>query len=241
MIHSPNYIHFRIQWQLVGRDSPGLRFPREQFQSFWADVNKDSNAGDYDDFIYRPDRCEMAKLRGEHATGGQAFSKIVWANDQLTVVEEWTECSAHEFGKRLISILSLWFRHFPTTAAVIQRCWLRALLQPTHFSDSREFLGNYVLHLKECLEGSFEKMPHQVGFTVSCARSSGDNPIIIDTKVNSWRDTPSVWVEVSGTTVLPVPINAANADKAQLHFATCLDFLEREVVGLLSKADEKPS
>jgi len=203
-------------------------------------LNGDPTAGDYDDFSYRPDRCELAKLRESHAKGVQGFSKVLYQNDRLTLVEEWAEVSAEEFGRKLVGLLNAWFRHFPQMFAVIERCWLRALLQPQHFPDSRDFIGNRVLGLAQHLQGNFAVMPYKVGFSVACGRPWGQqHPLVIDTKVNSWRDNRSVWVEVGCTTPLSPPINSTNVDRAQLPFSKSKDFLESEVVNLLEGLDNE--
>ena len=241
MIKSPNYIHFRIQWQLMGPNSPGLRFERQVFQDFWNDLRTDPLASDYDDFSYRPDRFELGKLRGDQPRGGQAFSKILYENDLLTVVDEWADVSADEFAQKFTRILSTWFKHFPQTLAVIQRCWLRALMEPRHFEDSRQFLGDRVLGLGGKLQASLHRMPHQVGFTFGCTRDVMNSSLLLDAKVNSWRESRSVWTEVAGVVPLRAPMNATNVETAQVPFAACKDFLEGEVIGLLTKFDEQPS
>jgi len=240
MLKSPNYIHFRVQWQLLGPEAPGQRFEKRLFQDFWATLGKDPVVGEYDDFSYRVDRCELASARPSHREDVKAFSKVLYTNDQLTVVEEWAEISASEFGKKLVSILNAWFRHFPNTCAITERCWLRALVAPVHSKDSRQFIGNRILALGGKLQSSLAEMPNRVGFTIGCERSHEGRRMGIDTKVNSWRDNQSVWIEVSGAAPLTPPINAAQTERARTLFATCKDFLEREVIGLLESSDSKP-
>lgn len=240
MTKSPTYIHFRVQWQLLGPESPGQRFERQLFQDLLATLNADRRLGGYDDFSYRPDRCELAKVRETETPAGgvvEAFSKVLYENDRLTVVEEWAEMSTEEFARKLADILNAWFKHFPQTLAVIQRCWLRALVSPSHCADSRQFIGDLVLRLGEHLKRTFDQMPHQVGFTVGCQRSWDNQPVFLDTKVYSWRDNRSVWVEVGGMSPLAPPINATAVDRAQMLFAKCKDFLEGEVIKLLHRFD----
>jgi hypothetical protein len=239
MIQSPTYIHFRTQWHLLGPDSPGLRIERDKFREFWQELNQDPLTKDYDDFSYRPERCELAKVREQLPDRGVPFSKIVFANDGLTVVEEWAEISAKEFGKKFTAILKAWFQHFPETLAAIQKCWVRSLVQPMNHGDSREFIGNHVLGLGEDLKQNFSEMPFRVGFMVGCVRKTGNGDLVIETKVNSWRDNSQVWVEVAGTLALPRPINTTNPDDGQLAFTKCADFLDREVMGLLRVYDSR--
>lgn len=237
MRQTPTYIHFRVAWQLLSPEGPSPRFEREPFQKFMQKLN-DSGIGDYDDFSYRPERCELAKVRGSHPMGGEGFSKVVYAAGQLTVVEEWAAISSDEFKKKFAGILRIWFEHFPRTVAVIEHCWLRALIQPTHATDSRQFVGDRVLNLGPRLHETFSKMPHQIGFTVSCERDcEGGSKLLIETKVNSWRDNRSVWVEVSGSAPMRVPVNAVNPAAAEQPVTVCMSFLEREVVGLLQACD----
>ncbi len=237
MLKSPTYIHFRVQWQLLGPESPGQRFERQRFQDFLATLNADPLCGDFDDFSYRADRCELAKVRESRSAGVQAFTKITYANDQLTVVDEWADAGATEFSDRLVGILRSWFKHFPNTMSVMQRCWLRALLQPMHYRDSRVFIGDRVLNLGRHFAGTFVQMPHQVGLAVGCLRPWDQQQVIIDTKVNSWRDNISVWIEVAGTSALAPPINTTNPERAQVPFTMCKEFLENEVIGLIERFD----
>lgn len=240
MITSPTYIHLRTQWHLLGPESPGQQFEKQRFQEFFAALNTDTTIGDYDDFSYRPERFECAKQRVGHPKGAQGFSKVVYANDQLTVVEEWAEISAGEFERYFTGILRAWFKHFPETLAVAQKCCVRALQQAQNYDNSPEFLGNKVLRLGDHLADSFIDMPHQVGFTAGCVRPLGDQRLVIDTKVNSWRDNRSIWIEVAGSIALQPPINATNPESAQRPFTECREFLEREVIGLLKRFDQPP-
>jgi len=232
------YIHFRVSWRLLGPDAPAPRFERKRFEEFMRRLNADSRIGDYDDFSYRPERCELAKVRGSHPTGGQAFSKVVYAGGELTVVEEWADIAADQFKDKFAGILRTWFDCFPETVAVIEQCCLRALVQPTSTDDARDFVGNRVLKLGDRLQQTFSAMPHKVGFTVSCTRSfAGGEQLLIDTKVSSWRDQRLVWLEVAGNAPMRSPINAANLAAAEQPVTMCRTFLENEVIRLLTHFD----
>jgi hypothetical protein len=238
MRNTLRYIHFRVSWQLFSPDGPSPRLERGPFQGFMQKLNADPTIGDYDDLSYRPGRCELAKVRESHLMGGEAFSKVVYAAGQLSVVEEWADIDADEFRKKFVGILGIWFECFPQTVAVGEQCCLRALVQPKHVPDSRQFVGDSVLQLGSRLHETFSRMPHQVGFTVSCTRELGGGNLLIDTKVNSWRDGRSVWVEVAGNTPMRAPINATNAAVAEQPVTVCRNFLENEVIRLLEGYDQ---
>jgi hypothetical protein len=232
------YIHFRASWQLLSPDGPSLQLERERFQQFMQKLNSDPRLGDYDDLSYRPERCELAKVRGSHPMGGEAFSKVVYGAGQLSVVEEWADISADQFKGKFLGILRIWFECFAQTVAVMEHCCLRALVHPRHAADSRQFVGDRVLTLGPRLHDTFSKMPHQVGFTIGCERDcAGGGKLLIETKVSSWRDNRSVWVEVAGSAPMRAPVNAANLPAAEQPFTVCKDFLETEVVGLLQHCD----
>ena len=146
---SPRYIHFRTQWQMLGPDSPGQRFERGHFQEFFDRLNSNKEFGGYDDFSYRPDRCELAKARGTAAQGGQAFSKVVYSNDALSLVEEYTDLSTSDFSSKIKVVLGAWFHCFPQTLAIVQICCLRSLVTPSNFSKSYDFLADRVLQMKD--------------------------------------------------------------------------------------------
>jgi hypothetical protein len=237
MIQSPNYIHFHSEWRLLGLDSPGQQIDRQRFQELLYKLNEHTIGADFDDFSFRSDRCEMGKFRGNNPQGGDAFSKLVYSNNILSLVEEWADTSADDFKEKFVRILSIWFELFPNTAIVIQNYCLRALVQPMKFKDSRVFLGNHVLKIGDSMNKIFSAMPFRVGFTVGCTREILGYKLYIDTTVNSWRDTRTVWVEVNGTSNLIQPVNATNFNETKKPFEVCKDFLETEVISLLKEFD----
>ena len=240
MNRSPTYIHFRSQWQVLGSDSPGQFFERKDFQNLLNLINEESAPADFDDFTYRNGRCEMGKLRGVNSQGGPAFSKLVYARDQLTVVEEWADISAEDFIHKFISILDIWFRCFPQTAIVAQNCCLRALIQPINFQDSRKFLGDNILQITDAMTDKFELMPFKIGFTGTWLRQLNSNQqIVIDATVNSWKDNRSVWLQVNGNSPMTPPINATNSGESGGPFLHCKHFLENELVDFLNEYDLK--
>jgi hypothetical protein len=239
---SLTYVHFRVQWQILGPESPGQKFDREAFQKLFERLNQDRTFGGYDDFLYRGDRCELAKPRGSVAGGGQAFGKVAYGNDILTIVDEWSDASTNEFCQKIKMHLDAWFVCFPSTLAVVQTCWLRALATPVHYEDARQFLGDAVLSLGESFQQKFSAMPHTVGFTFACQRQQPSGPLDFESRISSWRDRRSVWIEVRGVAPLNPPVNAAKHDQAELVFDHCRRFLEDEVVRLLEAYDrEGPS
>jgi hypothetical protein len=204
-------------------------------------LNANPNIGDYDDLSYRPERCELAKVRGSHPLGGEAFSKVVYAAGQLSVVEEWADIAADDFNKKFAGILRNWFECFPQMVAVMEQCCLRALVQPRQSTDSREFVGSKVLQLGPRLQRAFSAMPHQVGFTASCQRHFSGGDMFIETQVRSWRDNRSVWLEVAGNAPMRTPINSANLTPAEQPVTVCRRFLEDEVIRLLDDFDAPDS
>jgi len=235
------YIHFRVSWQLLSPEGPSPRLERGPFHKFMQKLNADPKIEDYDDLSYRPERCELAKVRGSHPMGGEAFSKVVYAAGQLSVVEEWTDLAGDQFKDKLVGILRVWFECFPQTVAVMEQCCLRALVQPRHSKDSREFVGSKVLQLGGRLQRAFSAMPHQVGFTVSCQRPFSGGDMLVETQVRSWRDTRSVWLEVAGNAPMRTPVNAANLTPAEQPVTVCRRFLEDEVIRLLNDFDAPDS
>lgn len=234
---SPSYIHFRMGWQLLGPESPGQWFEKEQFRAFWDKLNSGPLTSGYHDFSYRPNRCELAELRGEREDGGTPFSKISCQPDEITIVEEWAESSADEFAEKFTAVLQTWFEVFPQTFFVVQRSTLRALVQPTNFTDSREFLGDRVMELGPRVHTTFTNMPFKIGFTATCMKKVQDQELFVEATVNSWRDNRLVWVEVQGTAPLAAPLNAAHTDPARLLFGSCRTFLEDELLALLTSYD----
>jgi hypothetical protein len=241
MLQSPNYIHFRSQWQLLGPGAPGQTFEKKYFQDLMNALNQPPEAVEFDDFSYRPERCEMGKVRGgrPNQQGGTAFTKLVYMNDQLTFVEEWADITADEFKQRFVKVLTGWFRFFPGTAIIAQNCCLRALLQPVNYPDSRQFIGDHVLQIGQSIQKTFATMPFKVGFNVTVIRPFGNHQLVIDTSINSWRDNRSVWLQVTGSSPLAPPINAANPQSAAEPFEHCKSFLEAEAVGFLNEFDKK--
>lgn len=233
MTPSPTYIHYRVQWKVLGPESPGQRFEREQFQKFFEDLNANREFSGYDDFSYRPDRCELAKARGSAPQGGQAFSKVVYADDTLSIVEEWTDESTRDFAQKLKIVLDCWFGCFAQTLAVVQTCVVRAITTPAHFDDSRHFLGHAVLGLDKALGSRMQGPLYKVGFTLGCQRVQGKIPMNFECVASSWRDNRSVWLEVRADAPLAEPLNAARHDQAETLFGRCTEFLERELLELL--------
>jgi hypothetical protein len=237
MLQSPNYIHFRNQWQILGLDSSGQWPDRASFQSFWSGLNNAPFDAEFDDFSYRPGRCEMGKLRREGQESGPAFTKLVCAPSEVTLIEEWAECTADAFKDKFVEILRVWFEIFPHTAVIAQKCCLRALLQPMTIQDSRSFLGDHVMKIGSSMDKTFKGMPFKVGFTFTCQRKTGDYNLYIDTTVNSWRDNRRVWVQVEGAYPMGKPMNATNPEIAKFPFEDCKSFLEGEVVSFLNQFD----
>ncbi|MCP4711645.1 MAG: hypothetical protein GY869_23755 [Planctomycetes bacterium] len=237
MQHSPNYVHYRCQWQIIGPDSPGQYFPRDVFLKLMDTLNKAPVSADFDDFSYRENSCEMGKIRTGETRGKTGFSKLIFKDDQLTLTEEWAVITANEFEKKFLDILKSWFDYFPQTLVIIQRCWIRALLQPVNTVDSRAFLGDKVLRIGERMGEEFKEMPFGVGFNFGCNRGNKDIPLTIETKVSSWQNTPSVWAEIKGSQHMPKPINATSYDEAAKPFQECLKFFEKELIPLLNRFD----
>lgn len=238
MFQSPNYIHFRNQWQILGLDSTGQWPDRKLFQNLMNKLNEAPIHADFDDFSYRPARCEMGKLRGNPPEGGAAFSKLACISNQITLAEEWAEITADEFKGKFVQILKAWFDVFPNTAIIAQKCCLRALVQPTKFGDSRKFLGDQIMNIGAPMQQTFKGMPFKIGFTFTCLRETQGYNLYIDTTVNSWRDNKTVWVQVEGTYPMEKPINATNPDKAQIPFEDCKSFLETQVISFLNQYDK---
>ena len=238
MRQSPNYIHFRNQWQVLGLDA-GLLGDRAAFEDLRNKLNKSPVDVDFCDSSYRPQRWEMGKVCEGICEGGQAFTKLVCDPNQITPVEEWTESSAEEFKEKSVAMLQVWFEQFPRTAIIVQRTCIRALLQSTQIRDSREFLGNRIMTVGQPMQGIFQPMPFKIGFTFSCLRPSEDSQLVIDTTVNSWRDNKQVWIQVEGMAPMPRPMNATNPDVASRPFEDCRRFLEEEVIGFLDRYDKK--
>jgi hypothetical protein len=201
-------------------------------------LNQGPIQADFDDFSYRPARCEMGKQRGGPPEGGAAFSKLVCLTNQITVVEEWAEITAEEFKDKFVKILEAWFALFPNTAIIAQKCCLRALVQPAKFRDSRNFLGDRIMRIGPPMEQMFKSMPFKVGFTFTCLRKTEGYNLFIDTTVNSWKDNQRVWLQVDGTYPMEKPINASNPEIAKFPFEDCRSFLESEVISFLNQFDQ---
>jgi len=238
MLQSPNYIHFRNQWQILGLDSTRQWPDRKSFQKLMNQLNEAPIDADFDDFSYRPGRCEMGKLRGAPPEGGASFSKLVCLPNQITLVEEWAEITADEFKDKFVKIVRAWFDVFPNTAIIAEKCCLRALVQATNFGDSRRFLGDRIMTIGAPMQQTFKSMPFKIGFTFTCLRKTQDYNLYIDTTVNSWKDEKSVWVQVEGTYPMEKPINASNLQIAKFPFEDCKSFLESEVIGFLNQYDK---
>jgi len=236
---SPTYIHYRVQWQILGPQSPGQRFERERFQRFFEALNANRQFRGYDDFSYRTDRCELVKNRGTAQDGAKSFSKVVYADDALLIEEEWTDESTLDFVQKLKVVLDGWFKGFPETLAVVQTCSVRALMVPTHSPDSRQFLGDVVLRLQDGLKSSLQGQLLKVGVTLGCQRMQGTTPMNLECAASSWRDNRSVWIEVRALAPLAQPLNAATHDQAEAIFGRCVDFLEKEVIPFLVYYDRK--
>jgi hypothetical protein len=237
MLQSPNYIHFRTQWQVLGLGA-GAQWPgRETFLALMSRLNAPPMQAGFDDFLYRPDRCEMGRVRGDSPDGGRAFTKLTCTAGQITFVEEWTESTVEEYADAAVGILGLWFELFPRTAIVAQKCCLRALVQPSAATDSREFLGAMVMKVREPMQQVFEALPFRIGLTFTCVRNVQAVQLLIDATVNSWRDNQRVWVQVEGTYPMKQPVNAANLDAARFPLADAKALLETEVLGFLNQFD----
>lgn len=236
---SPVYIHFRVQWHVLGPDSPGQRFEREKAQEFFSKLNTGPAVGGYDDFSYRPDRFELAKTRGSDPRGGERFGKVLYANDVLSLVEEYTEDSAQDFSQRLKVILDAWFAVFPETIVVIQRCCIRALATSSSQQDSRDFLGERVLKLQPSLDSKLGGKPLKVGFHLACQGQKSSSPMTLEAKVSSWRDSRSVWMEITSMAPLQQPLTAASPDLAEVLFANTNEFLLDNIIPLLAEYDTK--
>jgi len=237
MLQSPNYIHFRTQWQILGLDSAGRWPEKKDFLQLMNKLNESPINADFDDFAYRLDHCEMGKLRGSVPEGGRAFRKLACSINQITLVEEWVETTADEFKDKFVKVLGAWFSVFSDTAIIAQKCCLRALVQPANFSDSRKFLGDRIMNIGLPMQKTFKGMPFKVGFTFTCLRESRGYKLFIDSTVNSWRDNKSVWVQVEGTYPMEKPINATNPEASKFPFEDCKSFMESEVISFLNKYD----
>ena len=235
---SPRYIFFRVQWQVLGPESPGQRFHRDKFQEFFGKLNEDRKYGGYDDFSYRRDICELAKNRGTVPKGGQAFSKVIYAKDSLSLIEEWTEYNIDEFEQKIGLTLDTWFTCFPETLAVAQNCWLRAFLPISNYSNSRSYLRDGVLGLRDAFESKVDSKPYKVGFTFGCKRVYQSTTMDLECKVSSWGDERSVWVEIRGGALLNPPLNAPKHEQGRDVFGHCRRFFEAEVVPLLGEYDK---
>jgi len=238
MRQSPNYIHFRNQWQILGLDSSGYWPERKLFQEFMNKLNEAPINADFDDFSYRPARCEMGKLRSGPTKGGGAFTKLVCLSNQITLVEEWAEITANEFTDKFVNILGVWFTLFPNTAIIAQKSCLRALVQPSNFSDSRTFIGDRIMKIGPPMQTTFKGMPFKVGFTFTCLRKTQNYNLFIDTTINSWKDNQTIWIQVEGTYPIEKPINASNTDTTKYPFEDCKSFLESEVICFLNLYDK---
>ncbi len=232
-------IHFRCEWQIIGPQSPGQRFERQRFQSFFENLNSNVEFGDYDDFSYRLDHCELGKVRGMSHQGGQAFSKVIYKDDALKLVEEFTAYSIDEFARQIKVVLDAWFECFSETVLVVQNCWIRGLVTPLHSDDSRAFLSETVLGLREGFATRLNEAPLSVGFNFVSQRQYESVPMTLEAKVSSWRDGRSIWIEVHGGVPMSEPLNAARHDRAEAVFGRCRTFLESEVIPLLSDYDRK--
>lgn len=240
MLQSPNYIHFRNEWQFLGLDT--AQWPdRKSFQNLMNKLNEPPVDADFGDFSYRTNRCEMGNVRGDstETEGGQAFTKLVCAPNRITLVEEWTQSTADQFKDESVEVLKAWFELFPHTAIIVQRCCIRALVQPALVGDSRRFIGDRIMGVGESMNRTFKDMPFKVGFTFSCLRHSDGSQLVIDTTVNTWKDNKRVWVQVEGTQPMPKPMNAANPEAARGPFEDSQRFLEAEVINFLKQYDVK--
>lgn len=230
---SPAYIHFRVGWQLIGPESPGQWYDQGQFRSFWDALSRDPRTNFYQDFTYRPDRCELGQTRDKVEGGGQGFSKVVCSPERLVIVEEWAELAADEFCGRMEAILAAWFQVFPQTLFIVQESVMRALVEPRTVKDSRQFLGDKVLQLGPRLERTFHGMPFKIGFNVACVRQMAEHQVFMEATVGSWRDNRRVWLEAKGLAPLGPPLNATNTGAAARLFSGCRQFVEDELLSLL--------
>jgi hypothetical protein len=241
MIQSPNYIHFRIQWQLVYPGTAETLFQGKKFRDLMDKINEDYPLDfSFKDFSDRtPVRCEMANTR-RLSDGREAFSKFIYNNNSIAYIEEWAEISPDEFEQKCNKLLRVWFNLFPQTAIVAQNTCVRALVQPNKFKNSLDFLGDKILNVKQSIHNTFENMPFKIGFTFACPKKQPDCPIpiIIDTSINSWTDNKSVWIQVSSNSPLLPPVNAANIERGTAPVIDSKNFLEDEVLKLLNEYDK---
>lgn len=237
MQQSPNYIHFLNQWQFLGFEGFGQWPSRETFMDLYNKLNANPVDADLDDFSYSGDRCEMGKLLGEGPEGGKKFRKFVCSVNEITLVDEWVIIPVEDFINKLVNVLKMWFKLFPNTAIIAQRCCLRALVQPSFVEDSRKFLGDRIMKIGEPMKNTFRSMPFKVGFTFTSQRQIGGYNLLIDTTVNSWRDNKRVWIQVNGVYPMDKPINATNPKQTKRPFEDCRSFLEKEVLEFLKHFD----
>lgn len=239
MPHSPVYVHFRSQWQLLTSQGLELRLDRDVLSELWTKLNSKLPDGGYDKFDFAGNRCEMVTPRGETQGRGPSFSKLICAGNEVAIVEEWSQCSSPEFLDKCKDVMKIWFDCFPATLAVVQRVWVRALVEPVTEQDSREFIGNRMLKLTDTMQETFKEMPHQVGFTIGLVRKFPKFQLHLDIKVQSWRDNRSIWIEVMGAAPLNPPINATKPEACGAVIEKVIEALESEVMGLIHKYDQE--
>ncbi len=205
------------------------------------DKINDGTSFNFKDFSDRtPSRCEMANAR-RLPDGMDAFSKLVYNNDKLAYIEEWAEITPDDFEKNCNKLLEAWFNLFPQTAIIAQSSCIRALVQPNKSKDSRQFLGDKILHVGKSINSTFKNMPFKIGFAFACERKQTESPppipIIFDTSINSWADNKRVWIQVSSNSPLLPPVNAATSDRGAKPIVDIKQFLEEEVLNLLTQYD----
>lgn len=166
------------------------------------------------------------------------FSSFVhFLPDRLHLREQMTGISREEFQDRLHQIAAFAIEHLGIGPFAMQNFVVQSLVNPRHFTDSREFLSRSMLNMEEDDFACLERQPQILGLRMHFPQTN-ESRGAFTVRVESYAAEPrSVLLENIGS--FRSLVTGTNLNELTSNFYSTYSYLDTNVVDFLSQFDAR--
>lgn len=185
----------------------------------------------YQNFQVAPDGIHLSNL--PQAPGQVSSASFTW--DRLVLREELRGSTVEDFATRLVNVATVSFQVLGITTTLAQQFVVRALIQPRHFRDGRDFLTQRLVTPGSDAWQGFGRPLQSLGLRLSFPPTEASKEMH-HVRIETWPHDPrSLWLE--NTSSFAGPVAVENLPQVANHLYANYRFLSGPVLEFLAGFD----
>lgn len=186
----------------------------------------------YKNFQMLPVGAQMSNPPKRH----QSISCCTYLNDRIQIREEMTGISREDYENRIQRLADIVMDNLNIQAFHVQQFVVRTLINPRHYTDSREFVSKALCNMESEDFAPFGRSMNLLGLRFALG-APGSKEGDFNLRVESFaQDTRSLFIENIG--VYRTVIKRENIGDITSNFSDTYSYIETAIIPFLSQFDE---